>query len=188
MHPVIAQRQVVGQHEAGLADPASVQVERRREVVDLSYTGADGPVFELHPHLGRLTVGHMHPERGLRAGLPEDGRRQGARPVPSLVRSPRRIAFRLVSGGDAEARPAPLSVCFPARRSGDRSSPRSRWRSRIDPQVRPTTAACRLIPTSCLSRCPRCDPSVHLGVVFSVSWVCSGPYDAQRRFLLILPT
>ena len=30
MHAVVAQRQVGGQHEAGLADPASVQVERRR--------------------------------------------------------------------------------------------------------------------------------------------------------------
>ena len=104
MHPVIAQRQVVGQHEARFADPASVQVERRGEIVDLPYPGANGPVFEHHPHLGRLTVGYVHPESGLRAGLPEDGRRQGARPVPALVRSPRRVAFRLVSGGDAERR------------------------------------------------------------------------------------
>ena len=50
MHPVIAQRQVVGQHEAGLAHRASVQVKRRGEVVDLAYPAADRAVLELQPH------------------------------------------------------------------------------------------------------------------------------------------
>src|SRR6202012_250950 len=56
-------------------------------------------------HLGRLTVGYVHPERALLTGLAQDGRRQGARPVRALVRSPRCVAFRLVSGGDAQRCP-----------------------------------------------------------------------------------
>ena len=85
MHPVITERQIVGQHEAGFADPAPVEIKRGGEVVDLADPGADGSVLELQPHLGRLTVGHMHPKRCLGAGSPEDGRRQCARPVCVLM-------------------------------------------------------------------------------------------------------
>src|ERR1700759_4801331 len=102
IHPVIAQRQVVGQHEARFADPAAVQVERWGEIVALPYPGANSPVFKRHPHLGRLSVGYVHPERGLLTGLVQDGLPKSAGPVRAFVRSPRRVAFRLVSGGDAE--------------------------------------------------------------------------------------
>ena len=102
MHPVIPQWQVVGQHEAGLTDRAPVQVKRRCEVVDLAYPGADRPVLELQPHLGGMTVRHMHPEPCLGAGTPKDGRRQWARPVRAIVSGQRRAALQLGAGGHAE--------------------------------------------------------------------------------------
>src|ERR1700722_3201520 len=102
MHPVVTERQIVRQHEAGLADPVSIQVKWSVEVVDLAYAGTDGAVLELQPHLGRLTVGHVYPERRLSAGPAQNRRRQRARPVGAFVSGLRRTTFQLVGSGDAE--------------------------------------------------------------------------------------
>ena len=126
MHPVVTERQIVRQHEAGFADPVSIQFKWPVEVVDLAYSGADGTVLEPQPHLGRLTVDHVYPERRLNAGPPENRRRQRARPVGAFVSGLRRTAFQLVGSGDAERGQDRHQCAVRDTRSGDRSSPRSR--------------------------------------------------------------
>ena len=84
VHPVVAQRQVGGQYERGLADQPAVEVERGSEVVGLTQPGADRAVLEPDPHVRRIAVGDVDPERGLGAGARDDRRRQRARPVLSV--------------------------------------------------------------------------------------------------------
>ena len=188
MHPVIAQRQVVRQHEAGFADPASVQVERRREIVDLRVSRCERSRL-------RAPATPRPADRGLRAprmssacrpgpGWSAAGRATSAR-VRAAIRAA--VAFRLVSGGDAErcqhcyqcafrdadSATAPILVV-----GGDPESTR-----KFDQRRRQFGSyrhlACRdvLDATRVFTSASSC----------SVSWVCSGPYDAQRRFLLFLP-
>ncbi len=102
VHPVIPQRQIGGQQEAGLADPASVQVERRGEVVDLRDVAAHRAVLEGQPHLGGSTVGDVGPKPNLLTGAPDDGRRQPPRPVRPQLGGERDVAFLFVAGRDAE--------------------------------------------------------------------------------------
>ena len=102
MHPVVTERQIVRQHEAGFANRTSVEVKRCGEVVDLAYSVADGAVLKPQPYVGRLTMGDMNPERRRGAGSPENGRRQCAGPVPAVVSGLRRAALRLGRRGDTE--------------------------------------------------------------------------------------
>ncbi len=102
MYAVVAQRQVAGQHEAGLADPAPVQIERRGEVIHLPHPAPHGAVLELQPHLGGCTVGHMHPEPRRRTGARDDRGGHMTRPIRPRMRGQSRIAVLLGAGGHAE--------------------------------------------------------------------------------------
>lgn len=99
---MVAEGQVGGQHEAGLADPASVKIEWRGEIVDLHHLGTCRAVLELQPHVGRSAIGHMHPELRLLSGAHDDGRRQWTRPVGLQLRGQGVIALLFGLGGNAE--------------------------------------------------------------------------------------
>lgn len=85
IHPVVADRQIGRQHEAGFADPATVQLERRSEVVDLRHLATQRAILELQPDVGRSAVSDMRPKTRLRASARDDGRRQRARPIRPQV-------------------------------------------------------------------------------------------------------
>ena len=72
MQPVVAQRQIGRQHECGLADESTVEIERRGEVVGLPDVVADAAVFQSDPYLRRVTMGDVHPERGVGARTGHD--------------------------------------------------------------------------------------------------------------------
>ena len=99
---VVAERQVTRQHEARLADPAPVEVERRREVVDLTHAAAGAAVLELQPHFGWITVGDVHPEPRRRARAPHNRRRQPTCPITSKMCGQGRVALLFVACGNAE--------------------------------------------------------------------------------------
>ena len=176
MHPVVAQAAGRRAARSWPHRPTPVQVEWRGEVVDLSYPAAHRAVLELQPHLGGMTVGHVHPERRRRAGAADDGRRQRTCPVcRGRARSARRCApARCRRRHRARrARPpacsrgpdpptGPVVVV-----GGDAESP-----GEFDQRGRELSHAAHLASNELAGR-HRCDPTVHLTVAFSASWVCS---------------
>ena len=62
MQPVVAQRQIWRQHEAGFSDQTAVDIERRREILRLAQAGAHRPVFQPDPHLRRSAMIDVRPE------------------------------------------------------------------------------------------------------------------------------
>ena len=102
MHAVIAQRQVARQQEGGLADPASVQIKRRGEVIRLLHPAPHRAVLELQPHLGGCAVTHMHPEPRRCAGSRDDGGWHLTCPIRPKMPSQSHIPVLLGAGGDAE--------------------------------------------------------------------------------------
>ena len=112
MDAVVAQGQVIGQHEAGLADPASVQIERRGEVLDLLHSAAHRAVLELQPHFGGKAMGHMHPEPRLLAGAPDDGGRHLTRPIGLEMRGQGPVAVLFGARRNAERREDRHQRCF----------------------------------------------------------------------------
>ena len=172
MHPVVAQRQIVGQHETGFADPTAVQLERRGEVVDLPDSGTDGAVFEL---------------------------RATPRPAGRASRAPRTSSGRPLGPGSSvaaratsalgRARPAPRCVALrprrrrrarPARRSAvvSGTSTRRPLQSSYAVEIpnRPASStkdgAIWLIGDILLAGVRDATRVVHLDVTFPSSWVC----------------
>ena len=102
MHAVVANRQDTGQHEARLADPAPVQIERRGEVLDLLHPVRNRSVLQLQPHFRGKAMGHVHPEPRLGAGAPHDGGRHPTCPISLKVPGQGLVAVLFGAGGNAE--------------------------------------------------------------------------------------
>ena len=118
--------QVAWQHEAGLTHPASVQVDRQREAIDLLYPAA----HQVHPraarpHLGGVTVRHMHPDR-----ISMGCARRPALPIGPHLRGQGGLALLAVPAVTPSAASTATSVASATRTHG-RSSPHnpSRYRT-----------------------------------------------------------
>ena len=85
IHPVVAQWKIARQDERGLADQSVAEAKRRGEVVDLAQSAAGGAVLHPDPHVRRVTVGDVYPERRLGTGPGDDRRRQRPRPVAPIL-------------------------------------------------------------------------------------------------------
>ena len=82
---VVAQRQVVGDLEGGLAHPAAVDLPRREPVLQLPQRSAAAAGLQLDPDLDRVAVRDVHVDRR-RPVLPHrQQRRQHPGPRPPLV-------------------------------------------------------------------------------------------------------
>ena len=104
VHPVVAQRQICGQHEGRLADQAPVELERCGEVVRLPNARSHPAVLEAHPHMRGCAVVDVHPEGGLRAAARDYRGRQRTRPVPDVERGMRCGAISVGPGGHTQGR------------------------------------------------------------------------------------
>ncbi len=84
---VIAQGQVSGDLEGGLAHPLAVDLPGRGPVLQLPQVSAALPGLQLQPDLDRVTVGHVHPDRGgpLLPQGQEARQHLGPRPAPLLL-------------------------------------------------------------------------------------------------------
>ena len=127
---VVAQRQVAGDLEGGLAHPAAVDLLRRVPVLQLAQRSAVAAGLQLDPGLRRVAVRDVHLDRRGPVLAQGQQRRQHPGPGPALLLRQRRRGRLRAWPRRRRGPPAPRPRSPAPPRCDDPASPSSRWRCR----------------------------------------------------------